>query len=78
MNKFKIRTGTRILHLTLWTLLSFPLFAQTAIKQQSDSINLLVVTGGTSLRNQIDLVPTSFLFFVHRQKRDSLGSCHSG
>lgn len=47
--------------LILFTLsLSFSSIAQEMTTSNSDSLELLVVTGGPTFRHQIDLVPTSF------------------
>jgi len=40
--------------------LSYSLLAQEITPNKSDSIKLLVVTGGPTFRHQVDLVPTSF------------------
>lgn len=40
--------------------LCFSLFAQEQSSNKTDSITMLVVTGGPAFRHQVDLVPTSF------------------
>ncbi len=40
--------------------LCFSLLAQEEVSTTSDSIKMLVVTGGPAFRHQVDLVPTSF------------------
>lgn len=49
-----------LLFIILFSILSATLSAQNEGQHRADSLKLLVVTGGPTLRYQIDLVPTSF------------------
>ena len=50
----------KIALLLIFTGLSFCALAQGLAQNNSDQINLLVITGGPTLKHKIDLVPTSF------------------
>ena len=60
MKSLILTSCRKSLQFLIITLCCIPLFSQSTLEDPTDTINLLVVTGGSGLRAQIDLVPTSF------------------